>query len=70
MAHKLPVVLARLAARLPMAFDLNDAPTVQRLKDCSSDPSKDFFVANDAAALQSAFESIKAAVASEIYLSN
>lgn len=55
---------------ITVAFDLNHAPTVQRLKDCSTDPAKDFFVAKDADALQSAFESIKAAVASEIYLSN
>jgi Flp pilus assembly protein TadG len=55
---------------MTMAFDLDDAPTVQRLKDCSTDPSTDFFVANDAVALESAFESIKAAIASDIYLSN
>lgn len=55
---------------MTMAFDLDHAPTVQRLKDCSSDPSKDFFIAEDAAALESAFESIKAAVDSEIFLSN
>jgi Flp pilus assembly protein TadG len=55
---------------MTMAFDLDHAPTVQRLKDCSTDPSTDFFIANDAVALESAFESIKAAVASEIYLSN
>lgn len=55
---------------MTMAFDLDHIPTVQRLKDCSTDPAKDFFIANDAVALESAFESIKAAVASEIFLSN
>lgn len=55
---------------MTMAFDLDHVPTVQRLKDCSTDPTTDFFIANDAVALESAFESIKAAVASEIYLSN
>jgi Flp pilus assembly protein TadG len=55
---------------MTMAFDLNDEPTVQRLKNCSTDPLTDFFIAKDADTLEAAFESIKAAVASDIYLSN
>jgi hypothetical protein len=55
---------------MTMAFDLNDAPTLARLKGCATDGNKDFFIAKDADTLEAAFESIKAAVASDIYLSN
>ncbi len=53
---------------ITMAFDLDHEPTVTRLKNCATDPNKDFFVANDAAALASAFESVKAAITAEVYL--
>jgi hypothetical protein len=55
---------------MTVAFDLDDPDTVDRLQTCASEPSTGFFVAKNDEALQSAFESIKAAVASDIYLSN
>jgi Flp pilus assembly protein TadG len=54
---------------ITMAFDLDDAPTVARLRGCATDASKNFFVANDANSLAAAFETIKDAVTAEIVLS-
>jgi Flp pilus assembly protein TadG len=54
---------------ITMAFDLYDVPTRTRLKNCATDPAKDFFSANDAVALTSAFESVKAAITAEVFLS-
>jgi Flp pilus assembly protein TadG len=53
---------------MTMAFDLDHAPTLERLQACASDPTQDFFVAKDADALASAFERIKSAVTAEIVL--
>ena len=52
---------------ITLAFDLYDTSTRTRLKNCASD-SDSFFVADDATDLSLAFEDIKTAVASEIYL--
>jgi Flp pilus assembly protein TadG len=54
---------------ITMAFDLNDTGTRQRLKNCSSDPDKFFFIANSADDLSGAFEAVKAVVTAEVYLS-
>lgn len=50
-----------------LAFDLNDSSTRARLKTCASDADS-FFVADDDTDLSAAFEDIKVAIASEIYL--
>ncbi len=52
---------------ITLAFDLDDTATRARLKACASDADS-FFVANDDTDLSMAFEEIKTAVASEIYL--
>jgi Flp pilus assembly protein TadG len=54
---------------IAMAFDLDDSKTRQRLKNCSSEPDKHFFVANSADDLSGAFEAVKAAVTAQVYLS-
>jgi Flp pilus assembly protein TadG len=54
---------------MTMAFDLDDTTTRQRLQDCATDPNKDFFVANDGAALADAFNSVKEAITAQTYLS-
>jgi Flp pilus assembly protein TadG len=53
---------------ITLAFDLDDTSTRQRLKACASDPSN-FFVADDDTDLMQAFEAIKLAIATDIYLS-
>ncbi len=50
-----------------LAFDLNDSSTRARLKNCASDADS-FFVADDDTDLSAAFEDIKVAITSEIYL--
>jgi Flp pilus assembly protein TadG len=50
-----------------LAFDLNDSSTRARLRDCASG-SDNFFIADDDTDLSEAFEAIKVAIASEIYL--
>jgi len=52
---------------ITLAFDLDDTTTRARLKNCASD-AQSFFVANDDTDLSAAFEEIKTAVASTIYL--
>jgi Flp pilus assembly protein TadG len=54
---------------MTMAFDLDDTSTRQRLQDCATDPTKDFFVANDGAALADAFNRVKDAITADVYLS-
>ena len=54
---------------ITLAFDLADTTTRQRLKDCATNPLTDFFVATDDTDLMAAFESIKLAISSEIFLS-
>lgn len=52
-----------------MAFDIDDSATRQRLKNCSTDPAKDFFVLSDTADLANAFESIKQSITAQVFLS-
>ena len=54
---------------ITVAFDLNDASTRNRLQGCASDPDKYFFIAEDDAQLASAFEQIKSALKTSIYIS-
>lgn len=52
-----------------VAFDLKHKATEDRLRNCSSDPAKYFFIAEDGAALAGAFEQITSALKQAIYIS-
>jgi hypothetical protein len=52
---------------ITLAFDLNDTSTRARLKYCATGDDN-FFIADDDADLTAAFEAIKVAIASDIYL--
>ena len=56
---------------ITIAFDLRDEDkdTRARLSDCSSDPDKHFFVAEDSGDVASAFEEIKRQIAARVYIS-
>lgn len=54
---------------ITLAFDLRNAATRNRLRNCSSDPDRYFFIAEDDAQLASAFERIKATLKTAIYIS-
>ena len=54
---------------ITVAFDLKDATTRNRLQVCASDPDKYFFIAEDDAQLASAFEQIRSALRTAIYIS-
>ena len=54
---------------ITMAFDLDDSTTRKRLKNCSTDPDKHFFIANDETDLAKAFDAVKQAITAEVYLS-
>jgi len=60
---------ARGITMITVAFDLDDVDTRKRLRECSTDPDKNFFVAWDDDEVASAFEEIKAQVASKVYIS-
>lgn len=54
---------------ITVAFDLRNKATRQRLSDCSTDPAKNFFVAEDGAELANAFEDIKKQVNAQVFIS-
>jgi Putative Flp pilus-assembly TadE/G-like/von Willebrand factor type A domain len=54
---------------ITVAYDLQDTATRDRLRNCSTDPDKDFFVAEDEGDVASAFEQIKTQIAAKIYIS-
>jgi Flp pilus assembly protein TadG len=54
---------------MTVAFDLRDSDTRTRLSDCTSDPARHFFVAEDDAELARAFEDIRTQIASRVYIS-
>ncbi len=54
---------------ITIAYDLDDNATTQRLKNCATDPDKNFFVATDTAAVASAFDSIKSIITAEVFIS-
>jgi Flp pilus assembly protein TadG len=54
---------------ITIAYDLNDGSQQQRLKNCASDPAKDFFVANSGADVSAAFDAITQEVNQVVYLS-
>jgi Flp pilus assembly protein TadG len=53
---------------ITVAFDLRHQATENRLRDCSSDPAKFFFIAEDDDQLAAAFDQIKAQLASAIHI--
>ncbi len=54
---------------ITLAYDLDDSTQRQRLQNCASDPTKNFFVVNSGADLAAAFSSITAAISQQVYLS-
>ena len=54
---------------ITIAYDLDDNATTQRLKNCATDPNKNFFVATSAAAVAGAFENIKTLITAQVFVS-
>jgi Flp pilus assembly protein TadG len=54
---------------MTIAYDLDDTTTRARLKGCASDPTKDFFVANDTSGVAAAFDEIRKVVTAQIFFS-
>ncbi len=54
---------------ITIAFDLRDKDTRKLLSDCSSDPEKNFFVAEDSSDVAAAFEDIRTQIAAQVYIS-
>ena len=53
-----------------IAFDIRDDDTENRLRNCTTDPDKDFFIAESDSDIASAFEQIKTQIAARIYISH
>ena len=54
---------------MTIAYDLNDSSTRTRLRNCSTDPAKHFFIASDTAAVASAFDNIKNVITAQVFIS-
>ncbi len=54
---------------MTIAYDLNDTDTRKRLRNCTTDPIKHFFVADDTAAVASAFDNIKNVITAQVFIS-
>lgn len=54
---------------ITIAYDLDDNDTVDRLRDCATDPDKNFFVATSAAAVAGAFDNIKTLITAQVFVS-
>jgi Flp pilus assembly protein TadG len=54
---------------ITIAYDLDDNATTNRLKNCASDPDKNFFVATSAAAVAGAFDNIKTLITAQVFVS-
>jgi len=54
---------------ITIAYDLDDTATRNRLKNCATDPNKNFFVATDTAAVASAFDNIKSIITAQVFVS-
>jgi Flp pilus assembly protein TadG len=54
---------------ITIAYDLDDNDTVDRLRECATDPDKNFFVATSAAAVAGAFDNIKALITAQVFVS-
>lgn len=59
---------ARNVTFVTVAFDLQDQASEDQLRNCSSDPDKYFFIADDGAELVSSFEEIKNRLQQAIYI--
>ena len=54
---------------MTIAYDLDDSTTRNRLRNCSTDPTKNFFVATDTSAVASAFDDIRNAITAQVFIS-
>jgi Flp pilus assembly protein TadG len=54
---------------ITIAFDLREQDTRQMLSDCSSDPAKDFYVAEESSDVTAAFQDIRRKISAQIYIS-
>ena len=54
---------------ITIAYDLDDNDTVDRLRECATDPDKNFFVATSAAAVAGAFDNIKTLITAQVFVS-
>jgi hypothetical protein len=54
---------------ITVAFDLRDSSTRSRLHDCSSDPDRNFFIAEDSGDLADAFEEIRRQISAQVFIS-
>jgi Flp pilus assembly protein TadG len=54
---------------LTLAFDLDDSSQRQRLQNCATDPTENFFVANNSNEMAVAFQTITKAISSQAFLS-
>jgi Flp pilus assembly protein TadG len=54
---------------MTIAYDLDDSTTRSRLRNCSTDPTKNFFVATDTSAVASAFDDIRNAITAQVFIS-
>jgi Flp pilus assembly protein TadG len=54
---------------ITVAFNLGSGPTVDRLRNCATDPTAHFFTPDSADDLNNAFDSIKTAISAEVYIS-
>ena len=54
---------------ITIAFDLRDKETRKRLSDCSTNPDKDFYVAEESADVAAAFEDISKKITAQVYIS-
>ncbi len=54
---------------MTVAFDLRDKDTRRRLKNCSTDPDKHFFIAENGADIARAFDDIKKQITAQVFIS-
>ena len=54
---------------MTVAFDLQDGDTRSRLRDCSTDPDRHFFIAEDSGDLAGAFEDIRRQITAQVFIS-
>lgn len=54
---------------ITIAFDMKEAATKKMLSDCSTDASKDFYVAEDSSDVAAAFADIRNAIAGKVFVS-
>jgi Flp pilus assembly protein TadG len=62
-------VKAKGITMMTIAYDLRDEPTTNRLRNCSTDPGRHFFIAESGGDIASAFESIRNEITAQVALS-